>query len=45
MKGIKHTIVVYEPQVGPALMLWVDDATKLIDGVGVVVAGDFSTML
>ena len=44
-KGTPHTTVVYEPQVGPTLTLWVDDATKLIDRVDVAVKGDASASL
>jgi thiol-disulfide isomerase/thioredoxin len=44
-KGTTHTQVIYEPQVGPTLTLWVDDATKLIDRVDVSVKGDASASL
>lgn len=43
--GTPHTRVVYEPQVGPTLTLFVDDATRLIDRVEVAVKGDASASL
>jgi thiol-disulfide isomerase/thioredoxin len=40
-----HSVIVYEPQVGPTLKLRVDDATKLVDRVDVTVKGDASASL
>jgi thiol-disulfide isomerase/thioredoxin len=45
MTDAEHTTVVYEPQVGPALTLWVAHGTKLIDRVDVAATGDFSASL
>ncbi len=38
-KGTPHTQILYEPQVGPTVTLWVDDGTKLVDRVDVAVKG------
>ncbi len=43
--GSPHETIVYEPQVGPTLTLWVDSSRKLIDRVDVAVSPDASASL
>ena len=44
-KGTPHTQVIYEPQVGPILTIFVEDETTRIDRVDVSIKGDASASL